>query len=162
MRIDNQRIPIRYLNQLSNVGLVERQGIIRVITYRQNSSEKRRILINQIRTLKKGKKIRRKRTKFQIAFLIKETRKKSESKDIEWIIDLAKDFVKHTNSKVIADNTKLEMKGKNKEHILLVVEKKTMIVPAKEILYVPKLHVNLQSVNQMAKNVKLLMMRTKL
>jgi len=116
------------------------------------------------KNIKKKKENKKKDKTSNVAFLTKEISKKSESKDIEWIIDLAasshmtanrkilEDFAKHTNSRVIVDNAKLEMKGKNKEHIPLVAEEKTMIVSAKEVLYVPKLHVNLQSVNQMAKN----------
>lgn len=60
-------------------------------------------------------------------------------------------FVKLRESEVIvADNTKLQVKGSGTVNIPLLVNGETRIVVAKEVLYVPNLSVNLLSVRKIA------------
>lgn len=65
--------------------------------------------------------------------------------------DIFSSFVKFSESKVIvADNTKLQVKGSGTVNIPLLVNDETRIVAAEDVLYVPKLSINLLSIPKIA------------
>jgi len=74
------------------------------VTYRQTSSQEKKSFDKSNKNLKKRKENTKKKDKSSnAAFLTKETSKKSESKDIEWIIDLAASSYMTANRRILED-----------------------------------------------------------